>query len=109
MERNKKIGTITIVAALLFAVAAVAFSANPCNAEAPLLTVLLHCVRVELPNYMAIGEYSHEAYVLTKYALLISAVIASIGFLWLKGALPLPGGSKSEEDSGTSPAPRNDA
>jgi len=96
MNRNRRIGTITIVAAAFIALAAIAFSSNACYPEAPLTTVFLHCVQIELPQFMATEDYLPAPTLLTKYVLLVAAAIASIGFLWLIGALSVPGDRKAE-------------
>ena len=102
MERSKKIGMITIVATLILAAAVVAFSTNPCHNEMPLATVLLNCVRIDLPDYTWFDDYSQERHVLTKYPLLICSVFLALGFLWLKGALLAPGGSGPKEQTDSS-------
>ena len=102
MERSKKIGMITIAAALILAAAVVAFSTNPCHYEAPLTTVLLDCVRVDLPDYTWFDDYSQERHILTKYLLLMCSAFLALGFLWLKGALPAPGSSRPKEQTNSS-------
>ena len=104
MERSKKIGMITIAAALILAAAVVTLSTNPCRYDAPLTTVLLDCVRIDLPEYTWFDDYSQERHVLTKYLLLICSAFLALGFLWLKGALPAPGGSRLKEQTNSSAA-----
>lgn len=106
MDQTRKVGVITIVVSLVLAATAVAFSTNPCHAEVPLTSVLLNCIRIEdLPDF---GEYTSvmKPYVLTKYLLLACAVLAAIGYLWLKGVLPVPGVGQAQsagKESGTRP------
>ena len=105
MERNKKIGLITIILALTLAAASLVFSSNPCHYETPLTSVLLNCIRIDLPDYTLFNEFAREPHVLTKYLLLACFILFAIGFLWLKGALSAPGGSmpKAQPRSSTKP------
>lgn len=104
MERHKRIGMITMVMALALAASAITFSSNHCNREAPLATVFLSCIRIDLPDFMSFSEGVH-----TKYALLVSALLLCLGFLWSEQALPVPGTAKASAKSDPSSSAADDA
>lgn len=92
MERNKRAGTVTIVASILLAFAAIVFSENPCaGSSASWLNLLLICLRVNVYEEIPGNEYGEHMFLPTRFLLLACTTLFAIGVLWYKGALSVPG------------------
>ena len=109
MEQHKQFGISAIAASIILAIASVVFSENLCYApETPFINLLLICRRVNIYEEIPGNQFADHLYLPTKYLLLACATIFAVGFLWLKGAIPVPAFAAKPTLPGISLAQKND-
>lgn len=99
MDKNRKFGQIAIAASIVMALAAIAFSENPCTAGTPgdaWINILLICLHITVWQEYSGGTFGERIEIPTKYLLVACSAIFAVGVLWLKGALQAPGQPRQE-------------
>lgn len=104
MERHHKLGTIVMVLSVVLVLASLVFSDNVCYPDAPaaqsIWSWLSICMRLVVYEDVPGNEYADHLYIPAKFLVLSCALIFALGFLWYRGALPLPARSKRRPSSG---------
>ena len=99
MDIHKKLGTITMVFSIILAFTLIAISEHICTADAPAAnafwTWLSICVRFVLYESFPGSVLDDSIYVSGKYLMLVCVLIFGLGFLWYRGALPIPESAKT--------------
>lgn len=98
LDSHKKVGTITMVLAVILAIASIVISENKCYADSVFmestLQWLLMCLQINLREDTSGVLPASHLYIQTKYFLLTCATLFAIGGLWHKNVLPIPANLK---------------